>query len=127
MMVLSERASNAAEELLEQARAERLPPRSPPGYVLNHYPELRKFEPAKMYPVLKQAQSRADRRWQVLLACAAWLACAFAFFVFVPDRFANAAALAVFLLGAPFLLVRRAFIRRELVAIADAQDIQAPN
>jgi hypothetical protein len=127
MMVLSERASNAAEELLEQARAERLPPRSPPRYVLSHYPELRMFEPAKMYSVLKQAQSRADRRWQVLLACAAWLACAFGFFVFMPDRFANASAIAVFLLGAPFLLVRRAFIRRELVAIAEAREIETPD
>lgn len=122
-MISKDQANAAADGLLGQARAERAsPPRSRSRDAFGRYRELELFEPAQRCRRLREAMAWADRQWPVVLACFLWLSCAIGASVFLlPESWHAAPAALIVTLAVPFFLVRRAYVRRKLVALSQAR------
>lgn len=118
-MISREQADGVADDLLDLARAEnaKAPPAQPRNW-FSRYSELEQFEPAQRSRALREATAWANRQWAVLAACFLWLVPGVGVPLFLlPEQWGGAAAIPVIFFAVPFVVIRRAYVRRYLVAL----------
>jgi hypothetical protein len=123
-MITRNQANEVADDLLAIERARNAKsPRRGPGDLVNSFSELERFAPARRRAAIHAAMDWADRQWAVIGACLLWIALAICVPVFVlPEHWSDAIVPGVIVLAIPFILLRRAYVRRYLVALLRAPE-----
>lgn len=125
-MLTKEQATQLSDDLLCQ-ESQRLTTRRnkvahwlQPAY---QFPELSAVEPWKQIRLIRTASTLADKCLPVLIAGFIFLTSLLAMAFFAPPEYQNfSSILGIFIfLGLPFSLIRRAFVRRHVVALLAAE------
>jgi hypothetical protein len=89
-----------------------------PGHILYQFEELAKFPRARRPVIFQQAMEHADHEWPVITAGLIWVVVGFIVLMTAPELHNSLPLFSVvFIAGAPFLLIRRFYMKRFLRAL----------